>query len=145
MRKKTVIAGLVLCAVAAAGIPFRAAEPAKLEIPKGMVLYYFGFLKRGPKWSPGETPERQKIQEGHMAHIRDMAATGKLVAAGPFLDDGDPRGVLIFKTASLEEAKKLAEEDPAVKVGRLAVEIRPWMVGEGVINEHAAHESVSKH
>ena len=40
-----------------------------------------------------------------MANIRKMAATGKLIVAGPFSDNGDLRGVFIFHHTSMEEAK----------------------------------------
>jgi hypothetical protein len=33
----------------------------------------------------------------------------------------------------LEEAKALTASDPAVQAGRLAMEIHPWMVPEGVL------------
>jgi hypothetical protein len=33
----------------------------------------------------------------------------------------------------MEEMKALAEQDPAVKAGRLAVEIHPWFVEKGVL------------
>lgn len=99
--------------------------------PLKMATYYFAFLKRGPKWTGEKTPETARIQADHMANINAMAKTGKLVIAGPFENAGDYAGVFIFKVASLDEAKSLAESDPAVKVGRLAAEVHPWMVGEG--------------
>jgi uncharacterized protein len=94
--------------------------------------YQFGLLKRGPKWTPESTPETQKIQEGHMANINKMAQLGKLVAAGPMGDNGDLRGIFIFKAASLEEAKALAAEDPALKAGRLVLEIVDWWGAKGI-------------
>src|SRR5262245_12763054 len=51
--------------------------------------YQFGLLSRGPKWTAENTPEIQKIQEGHMANINRMAQLGKLIAAGPVIDNGD--------------------------------------------------------
>jgi hypothetical protein len=39
----------------------------------------------------------------------------KLVVAGPFGDNGELRGIFVFKVASLDEAKVLAETDPAVR------------------------------
>jgi len=110
-----------------------AAKPA-IELPPGMALYYMVFLKRGPKWTPEVTEATKKIQEGHMANIQKMADTGKLVVAGPFLDDGQLRGIFIFKVATEEEAKALMESDPAVQAGRLVGEIHPWMTDARVIN-----------
>lgn len=94
--------------------------------------YQIGFLTRGPAWSPDQTPENAKLQEAHMAHIREMAATGKLVAAGPFTDGGTLRGVFLFN-GTPDEAKALANEDPMVKVNRLALDLHTWMTTEGVI------------
>jgi uncharacterized protein YciI len=98
-----------------------------------MTTYYFGVLVRGPKWSTEETPERTSIQEGHMAHLQAMWKAGKLVLAGPLADDGDWRGVLIYRTKTLEEAQRLANDDPAVKAGRLVVTLHPWMVQRGIL------------
>jgi uncharacterized protein YciI/uncharacterized damage-inducible protein DinB len=94
--------------------------------------YQFGLLTRGPKWTAENTPEVQKIQEGHMANINKMAQMGKLFAAGPILDNGDLRGIFIFRAASIDEAKTLASEDPAIKAERLKLEILPWLGSKGI-------------
>jgi uncharacterized protein YciI len=99
--------------------------------PSKMATYYFGFLKHGPKWTAEKTPETEKLQAAHMANINAMAKTGKLVIAGPFENGGDYAGVYIFKVGSIDEAKTLAESDPAIKAGRLVAEVHPWMVAEG--------------
>jgi len=62
-----------------------------------------------------------------------MVKAGKLAVAGPFLHGGEPRGIFIFQTGSLEEAKALAEADPAVKAGRLTLEPHSWLCADGVI------------
>ena len=90
--------------------------------------YFLGFLRRGAKFSPEDSPERQKIQEGHMANMRRLGAMGKLIAAGPFMDDGDLRGIFVFKTATLEEANELTNTDPAVQAGRLRIDLYSWQV-----------------
>lgn len=91
-----------------------------------------GFLYRGSKWSPEVTPEVEEIQKRHLAHIAEMAESGKLILAGPFMDNGELRGMFVFQVDSLEEAKALAEADPAVKAGRLRVEFHPWYSAKGI-------------
>ena len=114
---------------ALAGVAIAAEPDEKWE----MTTYQVAFLKRGPNWTPTETPETKAIQEGHMANIRRMGATGKLVIAGPFADDGDLRGLFIFRVDTLEEAKALAEQDPAVKAGRLVLEWHPWFAAKNIV------------
>lgn len=47
------------------------------------------------------------------------------------MDDGDIRGISVHNVSSAEEALKLASEDPAVKYGRLIVEVHPWYTMQG--------------
>jgi uncharacterized protein YciI len=126
MRRITWMALGVLFAVA---VSSWAEEPAMPE----MTTYYFGMLLKAEKWTPEVTPESTALQEQHMAHIVAMDKAGRLVLAGPLLDDGTIRGLLVYKAASLEEAKAWAEADPAVKAGRLKVEMHPWMVKKGIL------------
>ncbi len=109
----------------------RVVEPPS-EYPN-MATYFLVLLKKGPKWSPEETPERQRIQEAHLDHIRKLGESGKVVLAGPFSDDGDLRGALLFKVGSAEDARMLESEDPAVVAGRLVLELHPWLVAKGVL------------
>ncbi|HEX4946293.1 MAG TPA: YciI family protein [Blastocatellia bacterium] len=89
--------------------------------------YQFALLKRGAQWTAEQTPEVQKLQAGHMANIQKMGSLGKLMAAGPIgKNDLGLAGIFIFKAASLDEAKALAAEDPAIKAGRLAMDFCTW-------------------
>ncbi len=110
--------------------PIEAQE--KSDTPYEMTTYYVAFLYRGPKWTPAVTPETERIQKEHLANIRKMAESGKLILAGPFTDDGKLRGMFVFRVGSLEEAKALADGDPAVEAGRLVVEIHPWFSAKGI-------------
>ena len=64
------------------------------------------FLTRGEKWTPEKTPATEEIQKGHMANINKLAEMKKLVAAGPFGDNGRLRGIFVFRVASLDEARR---------------------------------------
>lgn len=98
--------------------PLREYDPA--------VTYYLGFLKRGAKFSPEDSPERHRIQEAHLKNMGRLHEMGKLVSGGPFLEDTDLRGIFIFKTVTIEEANELTNTDPAVQAGRLRIELYEW-------------------
>ena len=117
-----------------------AAQASAAEMPANMTTYFFGVLMKGPKWSAEDTPERAKIQDGHMAHLKAMWKADKLVLAGPLAEDGDWRGVLIYRTKTLAEAQRLANDDPAVRAGRLVVTMHPWMIQRGILPD-PLHES----
>jgi len=131
MQKLSLLAATVAVVLAAA-----ASLPARTRAPEvagyEMTTYQVGFLRKGPAFTPGETPELKKLQEAHLAHIQAMAASGKLLVAGPFTDGGDLRGMFVFRVDTLEEAKALAEEDPAVKAGRLVLEWHPWFAAKNI-------------
>lgn len=95
-----------------------------------MQKYFVVFLKAGPERSQSKE-EAAEIQEQHLNHLSKMAEMGKTSITGPMGDDGDIRGIVIYNTATAEEAKKLAEQDPAVKAGRLVVEVHPWWAAKG--------------
>ena len=105
------------------------AEKAKPQ----MIKYYLGFLVKGPN-SGTPAPDAAEIQKNHLGHLMKMWQQGKLVVAGPLGDNGNIRGILVFRGGdSMEEMKALAEQDPAVQAGRLAVELHPWYVEKGVL------------
>jgi uncharacterized protein YciI len=107
----------------------------KANLPVKLETVYLGFLKKGPNRKDGDdkVPEIQELQKAHIANIQRLAKLGKLVAAGPFGDDGVVRGIFVFRVGSLAEAQKLCATDPMVKIGRLAVELHSWQVPEGVL------------
>ncbi len=101
-------------------------KPAEYE----MKQYWMVFLKKGPIRDQ-DSVTAAKIQEGHMANIGRLAALGKILVAGPFGDDGDLRGIFIMDCKDEAEVRELCSTDPAVKAGRLAVEIHPWWTAKG--------------
>ena len=142
MRLRGLISGIFILGLTSGSGFGTAAEgpvptvPARTPVigPGGweMTTYYVGFLFRGPKWTPEDTPETRKLQEEHMANIRRMGEAGKLVIAGPFMDGGDLRGLYVFRVATPEEATSLVESDPAVKAGRLRFELHPWFAAKNI-------------
>lgn len=105
------------------------------EVPEDMMVCFIRLLKRGPEWTPAETPEVERLQAEHVAYGRGLIEAGKLILNGPMLDGGDLRGVGVFRVGSLAEAQTLSAADPAVRAGRLISEVHPWMIFKGILPE----------
>jgi len=97
-----------------------------------MTHYVAGFFHKGPNWTAEQTDETRRMQEGHLANFAKLAEAGKLIVAGPFGDNGELRGMLIFKLESADEARKLMEADPMLKAGRLTLDLHPWFAAAGL-------------
>ena len=95
-----------------------------------MQKYFLVFLKTGPERSQSKE-EAQELQKEHLAYLEKMANMGKTSITGPLESDGEIRGIVVYNTATIEEARQLAEQDPAVKAGRLVVEVHPWWAAKG--------------
>lgn len=112
-------------------------DPAAIHqppaIPNGMEEYSLVLLKRGEKWKP-DAPEFKDVMKQHSAFVQQMTERGYMALAGPFpfTDQGELRGVAIFRVAT-DQTAKLVKDDPTVKAGLLKPEIHPWITGKGVL------------
>ena len=109
----------------------------------GMRSYVIAFLKTGPNRDQ-DSATAVELQKAHRANIRRLAEDGKLAVAGPFLDGGEMAGLFIFNVATIEEAKQLTESDPAIKAGRLVMELHPWYGSAGLVQVNEIHQKIKK-
>jgi len=109
----------------------------------GMHQYVMALLKAGPNRDKSKE-EVAELQKGHMVNIKRLANEGLLVLAGPFLDDGDLRGIYIFDVRTIEEAQKLTATDPAIESGLLIMELHPWYGSAGIMEVQQIHKTIAK-
>jgi uncharacterized protein YciI len=76
--------------------------------------------------------EAAALQDRHLAFRAGLRDRGYLIGGGPLVDADDERlrGISVM-ACDPETARRLSSEDPAVRAGRLAVEVMTWMVPAG--------------
>ena len=85
---------------------------------------YVVLLKRGPKWV-ADKPAAEQALGDHGRYLQEQMTKGALQLAGPFLDDSG--GLILYNARDEVEVRAIAEHDPGVVDGILAVEsIRPF-------------------
>lgn len=97
--------------------------------------YALVVLIRGPRAAEYDgTDDGEALQRRHLGHLDAMRRRGVMLASGPFRDQPDQtwRGLCVYRVP-LEEAQRLAREDPAVVAGRLDVVALTWLTRKGAI------------
>jgi uncharacterized protein YciI len=121
-------APLTLVAQQASSKPGQAAMPPGFEVPQDMTPYFLATYVKGPKHSAAQTPESMELTKSHLRYIRRMIEEKKYMFAGPFVENGDNQGMAIVAAATAQEAKRIADGDPAVTSGHMAVRLQPVML-----------------
>ena len=85
-----------------------------------------------------------RLQREHLAFYDRLRQEGTVVTNGPVLNQPDAslRGLGFYRTGSLEAARQLAEQDPAVVAGRLSIEVMTWWCAPGTMVQAGAPLSV---
>lgn len=146
MRKTLGVAALVVLTSVGvhAQTAYDAALAHKLKADEyGMRQYVVAFLKAGPRRDRSQA-EAERLQRAHLANINRLAALGKLVVAGPFMDDGELRGIYIFTVATVGEAEALTKTDPAIQAGSLVMELHPWYGSAALMMVNELHARIEK-
>lgn len=110
---------------------------------RGMRQYVMCFLKTGPL-KVEDKAKRDELMKGHFGMINRLAAEGKLIVAGPFMNGGDFRGIYLFDVRTIEEAQKLTETDPSIKEGYFKVEFIKWYGSAAMMEVNSIHKKIAK-
>lgn len=69
--------------------------------------------------------ERLAVRPAHREYLAELAAAGKLVAAGPWVNDTG--AALVYDVAELAELRRILDADPYTAAGVVAeTRIREW-------------------
>ncbi|MCE7744747.1 MAG: hypothetical protein GPJ52_06390 [Candidatus Heimdallarchaeota archaeon] len=80
--------------------------------------HFFGVIKpTRDDFITNPTEKDNELMSKHFLYLKDLLEKGKLVLAGPVLNEKKPMGIFIFECVTLEEAEELLKNDPSVKAG----------------------------
>lgn len=145
------LCGVLLASVFAVGGPVQA-QPAGYDAglaaelgadDYGMRRYVMAFLKSGPN-RPQNPEAAAELQRAHMENIVRLANEGVLVMAGPFMGNGEYRGIYIFAVETIEEARAWTETDPAIQAGSLVMELHPWYGSAALMQMSELHARIAR-
>jgi uncharacterized protein YciI len=108
----------------------RTAEP-----PDEFDTYELVLLRRPAQQPVVDEGAADLLQSQHLGHFANMREAGYLKVAGPLGDQPDDslRGICIYQVGSVDEARRLAEIDPAVRAGHLHAEVMCWYTAKGAL------------
>jgi uncharacterized protein YciI len=110
--------GAIVAALAVAGWLLAQSRPPSKQ--------YVVLLKPGPKWVAGK-PAVEQALGNHGRYLQEQMTKGALQLAGQFLDDSG--GLVLYNARDAAEVRAIAEHDPGVADGILAVDsIRPFLL-----------------
>ncbi len=77
---------------------------------------------------PAPGPGDEAIHAAHLAYLGALVRRGTILVNGPFASVDEPRlrGMSLY-TVGPEEARRLANEDPAVRAGWFEIVLDEWM------------------
>jgi uncharacterized protein YciI len=109
----------------------------------GMRSYVLVILKTGPN-KMADAEGRKKMFAGHFANINRLAAEKKLVLAGPLDGVEGRRGIFVFNTPEIEEAKKFVATDPVIVNGEMVAEYHKFYGSAALMAVNEMHAKIQK-
>jgi uncharacterized protein YciI len=97
--------------------------------------YELVMLRRPADAAEYDEPTLDRIQAEHLAFHAALRAEGTVVTNGPLRGQSDDslRGLAFYRVGSVHEARRIAEQDPSVKAGRLVVDVMQWICPSGTM------------
>lgn len=74
------------------------------------------------------TKEENKIMGEHFRYLQKLTAEGKIVLAGPSINNEKTFGLIIVEVDNEAEARKIMEGDPSYKAGIQKGEVLPFTI-----------------
>ena len=92
----------------------------------GTKTYVMALLKTGTNRSTDKA-YRDSLYSGHIATINRLVSENKMVVVGPLtMNEYAYRSILVLNVSTVEEAKILLDDDPAIRQDMFEAELYLW-------------------
>jgi uncharacterized protein len=102
---------------------------------RGALALELFVVETTPAGAPGAVQENLPA---HLQYQRALEEAGKLAFAGPLSDlsgkEMQGSGLIIYRAATIEEARQLASDDPMHSSGARSYTLRRWLINEGSLS-----------
>lgn len=111
----------------------------------GMTSYVLVVLVTGENDAKiTDKTKRSELFRGHFSNMGRLAEKGKLVLAGPLMEDPPKRGLFILDVKTLEEAEQLVKTDPAVAAGIFDFQMTKYYGSAALKKLNDIHATIQK-
>lgn len=103
------------------------------KVPFQITRHTLCIVKKGSHWTswPGELDENTLIR--FLPSLKEQVGSGDLAVSGPFFDNTDKLGLLLFYSTNQAKLQAQLEKEPAVAGGRVQLEFHPQFMGKGTL------------
>lgn len=101
------------------------------RMPFQITQHTLVIVKKGKNWGGAKLNLKDNAMLQLFPSLQPQAHSGELAISGPFLDDGDKLGVLLFYSTNRAQIRAELDSEPALSEGRVEVELHPQYLGAG--------------
>jgi uncharacterized protein YciI len=125
MRRVFPLFALLAAFVSMPAIHAQNSTAKPVAAPAAKLRFFLKLVPPRPTFANDMTPDEEKLMQQHADYWKAEFATGTVLIIGPVLDAKGAFGMAVLETATEEEARTLAMNDPSVKAGLNKVELSP--------------------
>lgn len=104
-------------------------------VPFKLSRHTLCIVKRGKNWKTWPSDLTAESMARLFPSLKRQARSGELAISGPFTDNADKLGVLLFYSTNKAEIQARLEREPAVADERVQLEFHPQFLGKGTVRD----------
>jgi hypothetical protein len=105
------------------------------RVPFQLAQHTLCIVKKGKNWKKWPSDLTADSMTQLLPALKSEARSGELAISGPFTDNADKLGVLLFYSTNKAEIQARLEKQPAVAQERVQLEFHPQYIGKGTFSD----------